>query len=227
MWTKCILLVLLFSALTVVAFSPSVEAVPIPIPGLFNTGQGLAEGAADPNYLLTVCPVGFSGACSSVVTVTDGFPIPPYFANAASDKWIQPLGDGPAGLDDNHVAGVYTYTATFSLAGLDPTTAVLHLSLAADNSVIAFLNGNPIGSAVGFGAYTAQPDVTNDAFFSAGLNTLTFDVTNDPFTGANPSGLRALLSGEAEQVPEPSTLVLLGSGGLWFLFRARRGRPEA
>lgn len=55
------------------------------------------------------------------------------------------------------------------------------------------------------------------------VNTLTFVVENLARDTGNPSGLRVDISGTASPVPEPGTLLLLGSGmaGLWIRRRLR------
>jgi hypothetical protein len=64
------------------------------------------------------------------------------------------------------------------------------------------------------------------ASFSAGINTLDFVVRNGA-VGVNggPSGLRVEIAGEAQPVPEPTLLALLGAGLLGL--GARRARRSS
>jgi hypothetical protein len=118
-----------------------------------------------------------------------------------------------------------TYQTTFSLAGLDPSTAVLNFTMLVDNDITVVLNGSQVFAA-GHGLstlFTGTPlgfSVNSD--FVAGTNTLDFIVGN----GFGPTGVDAKVSGTAtpigtSAVPEPFVLVLC-AGGLLAMDGLRR-----
>jgi hypothetical protein len=136
----------------------------------------------------------------------------------------------------NAGSGTYDFQTTFSLTGLDETTAEITGRFAGDNHIIeTLLNGNVIAGATTdtFSAYTAFSIPVGSAFV-AGLNTLDFLVKDD---GA-PMSLRVdQLSGTASPaesgggggtvgaVPEPGTIFLLATSCIAifaFQFRSKR-----
>ena len=198
-----------------------------PIPGLFNTGQGLSPGMQDPHY------TGGGGA----------FVVNPHADGIWS--WVGAPGFGPLPansqwITQNHIGAeasqgafntAYNYTQTFNLAGFDPSSAVINFRFAVDNSLEVRLNGALVDSLVGPPGdpvvhNTLHTGVTiNTALlqglgtaFLSGLNTLEFRVTNlGPEFGVNPQGLLVAISGTAApnvqgagpvNTPEPSSLVI-------------------
>jgi hypothetical protein len=153
------------------------------ITGLFSTGVDatgtpLAIGATDPHYVLSSNDPAFPGP--NAVTVT---PNGVWTGNTATSKWIS-IRASTQGANN----GIYTYTTTFTLAGVDPTTAALSGSWAADDSVSLMLNGTQVaqraasayGSAAAFTVPAGSP-------FASGLNTLAFVTVN---SGNGPTGLQ-------------------------------------
>lgn len=192
--------------------------------GIFNTGVDssgglLAAGAVDPHYTLTASP---SGPGSALVMTTTGFPIGCcWFPNPATSQWISPNSTGASS-----PVGSYTYTTTFDLTGLDPSTAVLVGQWATDNNgVMIVLNGNVLMFTTPVVGFTQFFPFSITSGFVSGVNTLQFVVENADCGGcANPTGLHVQISGTATPVPEPASLFLVGSGiaGLW-LGRRRWG----
>jgi len=127
----------------------------------------------------------------------------------------------------------YTFTTTFDLTGLDPTTAQLSGQIAADNNVSILLNGVNVGfSGAGFQGFTPFSIVSDplaDFAFESGVNTLSFVVRNATAGGElvdNPMGLRVEIAGTATAIPLPASVLLLLSGlGALAVLRRRRGQP--
>lgn len=183
-----------------------------PITGLFNTGVDAAgaplvgTNVNDPHYVIISSP---GAGVSNITPVTFNCC---YFADQPSgtngnSRWISVNANG-----SNAGAGTYIFELTFSLAGLDPTSATITGRFAADNHSTIKLNGTVVpGSTDTFGAYT---NFSISSSFVAGTNKLDFVVVDD---GA-PMGLRVdSLAGTANlsaATPEPGSLALvfLGAG---------------
>jgi hypothetical protein len=184
------------------------------ITGLFDTGVDafgatLAEGATDTHYLL-------NGTSSPFV-----YDHPAYVTTADARFIAAQVGGGYA-INPN------TYSLTFDLGALDPTTAQLSGSFEADNFASIYLNGHLIGQDVQGTVYSNFQSLTafnaTSSSFVAGLNTLSFVVTD---TGPPAALLVSGLSGTASSggaVPEPTTwgLMMVGFGGLGAVMRTRR-----
>ncbi len=181
--------------------------------GVDSSGAPLANGATDSHYTLTVP----SGSTTPIaVTSAGGFPVVPngpWIGDDNSSAWIRP--NNPNVTDP---VGVYTFTTTFSLSGLDASTAQIAGKWATDNyGEGILLNGNVVSftGAPGLGAFTSTFDITSG--FISGLNTLAFVVNNaydNSGNTSNPTGLRVEMTGTASPVPEASTVV---SGSLLLL----------
>lgn len=167
---------------------------------LGNTGVG--------TYAVT----GPAGASANIVP-NGPFPINgAWFANDATSSWI--------GTAPNALRGDYTYTTTFSLAGLQASTASIVGNWAGDNNGVSILlNDSAIGivanaNSVNFRGFTGF-SIDNTANFSAGTNRLSFTIKNLDGATGNPTGLRVAMAGTATAVPEPSdimgTVFALGS----------------
>ena len=199
------------------ALAVSAQASPITI---FNTGVDfsgipLADGTVpDPHYSLVSSPGGTNAIV--VLTSAGGFPINgPWIGDDSISAWIR-----PDNLPDGNVTdpvGEYEFETTFDLSGLDPSTAELIGNWATDNYGLKILinglsTGNTAGNPAGVDGYHSWSSFTIDSGFVAGLNTLDFIVENASGTTGNPVGLRVEISGTADSVPEPASLMLLGAG---------------
>jgi len=176
-----------------------------PITGLFNTGVNasgiplVGANVSDPNYVITSSP---GAGVSNITPVTFNCC---YFADGPNSRWISVNANG-----SNAGSGTYVFELTFSLAGLDPASAVITGQFAADNQSTIQMNGVTVpGIANTFSIYTP---FTINSNFIAGSNKLAFVVVD---AGA-PMALRVdSLAGTANplsEVPEPSTVGLILSG---------------
>ena len=198
------------------AFAPgAAQAATVAIPGLYNTGVDssgtpLGDGAADPHYVLNV-------GDTPVVYDNPNYNVP-----------------GDARFIGAQVGGGYTvnpntYTLTFSLTGLQASTAQLSGNFEADNYGSIYLNtkllaedvqGTTLANFQSFTPFSAGP-----GSFNTGLNTLTFVITD---TGPPSAFAVSGLTGTASAAPEASTwaMLLLGFAGLGIAGLRRRNAAE-
>jgi hypothetical protein len=155
------------------------------VAGLFATGVNamgtrLAVGSVDPHYVLSSNDATAPGPDALTVTPAAG-----WVAAGAASRWISIRAS-----TDGTTGDVYTYTTTFTLAGVDPTSATLSGRWACDDSCVLKLNGTQVASnpnpawllATNFTVPAGSP-------FQLGTNTLDFVVTN---TTGGPTGLQVL-----------------------------------
>jgi hypothetical protein len=192
----------------------STSAFADPILGLFNTGVDASgnplsggAGVTDPHYTILSGPGTNIYPLNAVTFNCCYFADQPSGTNGNS-RWISVNANG-----SNANSGSYDFETTFSLTGLDPSTASITGRFAADNHITATeINGNVVAGATTdtFGSYTTF-SITSG--FVAGLNKLDFRVLDD----GQPMSLRvdgligtASPQGGGGTVPEPATLALLG-----------------
>ena len=196
---------LALNSLAIVVSAASVTAASAAsIPGLFNTGVDSSGnvlsplGGQDPHYIV------LENNNNNAVTLS--WPWTGYIANNSSSLWIWQQADGLAGNNTR------TFRTTFDLTGFDPNTASITGQWAADDYLDAInING------VSIGAIPSNPPSTNYSSFTsftinsgfiAGLNTLDFVVRDVAGTAAFRVNS---LSGTAQPVPEPSTILGIGA----------------
>jgi PEP-CTERM motif len=208
-----------FCALAALSLATAAQAAPIL--GLFNTGTNASnlalaggDGVVDPHYVIqSSTSPGFAG--SQAVTYFNGA----YAPNDANSRWISLSANGSPG------SNTTVYRTTFSLAGLDPTTAAITGLWGADNIGTIFLNG--VSTGVTTSTFSSLTAFSITSGFVAGLNTLDFQVVDQ---GA-PTALRVDdLVGTAREVsgavPEPASwaMMLLGFGAAGMAIRRQRVR---
>ena len=202
----------------------SAGTIPLFSTGVDSSGAPLVGGSIDPHWVITAGPGITSPAPAFVLTNPVGF-----YAMSPNSSWIWVNASGSGG-----TGSPYSFELTFSLTGIQASSAVLSGMWGVDNNGSIDLNGS---AATGTGAL-ALPGHTEDSFavfhsftimggFVAGVNTLDFQANDD----ANPGALNVnslILSATPASVPEPSSLLMgsisLGLAGvLVAMKRHRRG----
>jgi hypothetical protein len=182
---------------------------------IYSTGVSVT-GGIDDNYQITSGPtstpvVPGSGSAPAYLTTNFGGG---WVADNAASSWISPA----ANANQDFGNYFYTYQTTFSLAGLDPSTAQLSGTLAADDDVTVYLNGQKVLNS--FGTWTSFASFSINQDFVAGTNVLDFVIDND---GSGPSGLDVAITGTATSAtPEPATCSLVAGASLLGLGLLRR-----
>lgn len=137
-----------------------------------------------------------------------------------NSSWVSYAQTGPESNPLTNTAnGNYFFTSTFDIGADDPALQSGYLNLLADDTVTVFLNGHQVNTPTPGAPYshcsngvptcvgTATLVSLNSADFIAGVNTLTFQVTQ-----ANGDIFGLDFNGAISPVPEPSSLILLGTG---------------
>lgn len=200
-----------------------IKAIAVRIPGLFNTGISngttLANGDVDPHYTIVASSLSY-GPQAYVVDEAIGFPIVPgvWSLSTSTSKWITPKITPLATRTD---PGEFTYRLNFDLTGIDPGSATITGSWYTDNDGAMFLNGTSTGFTSPANGFSNSSPFTVTSGFVSGINYLDFVIINPDF---GPTGLRVELSGTANAVPEPGSLLLAGLGLIALL--AARYRRE-
>jgi hypothetical protein len=109
------------------------------VTGLFPTGVNAsgapaASGSTDVHYALSSNDLNFPGPAAIVVDPAGG-----WTGNTATSKWLS------VATSTNGTTGrSYTYTTTFTLAGVNPTSATLTGKWSCDDSCVMQLHGTAV-----------------------------------------------------------------------------------
>ena len=163
----------------------------------------------DPHYVL-------SSALEVGAETTNNHPA--WAEETLTSQWITPDGYGSTGTPlsappASPPALAYTYTLTFDLTGFAASTAEIYGLWATDNDSSIRLNSIDTGITKGITGFGSLADFAITSGFVDGINTLEFIVWNQPQATGNPTGLQVnIIEATAAPVPEPATMLLLGSG---------------
>ena len=201
------------------ALALSVTSFAAVIPGVINTGTNgsgvlVAAGAQAAGWAEQAQPVGGTVTAGSLAY---RYHNPAYFPDTANAAWVAPSASGNAG-----ALGFYDYRLTFSLAGFDPSTALISGLFGTDNDGSISLNGNSAVATTGFAGFGATTAFSFASGFVSGTNYIDVRMNN----GGDPTAFfvsfavaTATLINASVDEPSPILLVLLSLGALLWLRR--------
>lgn len=165
---------------------------------------------------------GLNGTAASVVTPANADWYGGWIPNSADSSWVA--------VDPNNQQGNSgIYLTQFSLVGFDLSTVDLKGSWTTDDQGVIDLNGHVIQTLGNgnWGSLLPFDVLGSSGWFNQGTNTLLVDngaVTDNFLEGVN---VAANVTGSPSSVPEPSSLALLGLGGIGLAIGAYRRRRAA
>ncbi len=199
---------LVIGAVAVMYSATAANAQTTPKYGLFNTGIDVnAMLGSDKHY--TATPPSSTTSAPLFVTNTTGLPYSP--ADNATSSFISPEANYPVGMQD--AGGVWTFTTTFDLTGVDLSTVFIAGRFESDDRIDNILvNGNSTGIALAdpdYHAFSSYYTLSGSNLIQ-GINTIQFKLFN--FTPGTTSAIDpvALRAEFITAVPEPSAWAMVG-----------------
>jgi hypothetical protein len=201
---------------------------------VYSTGNGsTTDGYADPNWSYTLINNtgnGPSSGTSSALVLANGSPgntgtdfFGGWVANSTAGAWIgNNTSSNNSGYNSGNNGGALSFSTTFSMAGLNPSTAQISGQWTVDDAGELELNGNII-STLGSGNWGSLFSFSAPSSdFVAGSNTLTVVLTDSDNTWEGTQVQITSATADAA-VPEPLSLAMFGTGlaGLGLLRRRR------
>ena len=158
---------------------------------VYGTGEYVTRGQ-DSSYQIVTDSTGEISAPAQAFAVTS---FPPNWTTVPGAVWIGPSPDQSENCCLNTSDH---YRTTFSLAGLNPSTAELTVTLAADDYVDVLLNGQTVFTHPNARMWSSAVSFVVNSYFVAGTNTLDFLVSN---AGGGATGLIVYVAGTAYNSP--------------------------
>lgn len=203
--------------LAAVLFPIAAAAAPITVhnTGVDATDTLVAPGAQTTFWTLLSAPPGAAEAVGS-----DPFRFNCcYVADSGVSAWVAPNANGAASVD-----GIYIYELLVNLATFDLSTVSITGMFSTDNDGFIRVNGGANAATTGFADFGSLHPFTLNSGFNQGFNSIQVGVNN----GGNPTAFRVEFSSaegrplDATAVPEPASLLLVGSGIAGLAARRRR-----
>jgi hypothetical protein len=210
----------ILAVVAAVLFPIAALAAPITVhnTGVDSTDTLVAMGAQTTFWTLLSAPV---GATEAVGSDPFRFSHPAYVADSLESAWVSQAASGSAS-----VGGIYVYELLVDLTGFDLSSVFITGAFSTDNDGFIRVNGGAAAATTGFADFGSLHAFTLDSGFLAGVNSIQVGVNN----GGNPTAFRVEFSEasgtpvDPTAVPEPATLLLVGSGVAGIIARRRRQR---
>ncbi len=210
----------ILAVVAAVLFPIAAIAAPITVhnTGVDSTDTLVAMGAQTEFWTFLSAP---AGASETVGSDAFRYKHPAYVADSSVSAWVAPAANGNAS-----VLGFYVYELLVDLTGFDLSTVSITGMFSTDNNGFIRVNGAAAAATTGFADFGSLHAFTLDSDFVAGINSIQVGANN----GGNPTAFRVEFSDasgtpiDPTAVPEPASLLLVGSGVAGMIARRRRQR---